>query len=217
MAPVNPIGQIFHRLTIVSRHPQNTSDGKSRWICSCSCGNTTVVALRDLRKGKTRSCGCLKTEMLHSDGRKQHLDVIRSTKHGMYNTSEYRIWQNMKKRCYSEKSKGYPDYGARGITVCDEWKESFEAFYRDVGPRPSPHHTLDRRDNDKGYDKENCRWATWEEQANNRRNNIFHVYQGVARTLAGWIKEFNLDYQQAYSRYYQYGWTIEEIIAGKRD
>lgn len=216
-SPLSLVGQTYARLTVLSRDPQNTADGKSRWKCACECGNEVVVSSRGLKKGTTRSCGCLKADMLRSPERKELLDSIRavSSNHQMSHTNEYRIWQGIKKRCYYERAEGYADYGGRGIRMCDEWKDSFEAFFRDMGPRPSLRHTVERGDSNKNYEPGNCRWATWEEQANNRRNNVFYTYKGVARTLAGWCHKFNLNYRQAYNRRRD-GWSIDEIITGKR-
>lgn len=132
----------------------------------------------------------------------------------MCNTPEYRIWKAIRERCYDLNHKSYSDYGARGVNVCEAWKESFDTFYQDMGPRPSKDHSIDRRDNDKGYCKENCYWATREEQNNNTRRNIFYEHNGVHRTLAAWCKEFGLRYGTVYARMNQYGWTFEEAIRG---
>ena len=117
----------------------------------------------------------------------------------------------MLSRCYNEKNNSYLEYGGCGITVCDEWRESFEAFYQDMGPRPSQDHSIDRKENDKGYSKENCRWDTWEEQASNRRNNLFYDYNGVKRTLAAWCRELSLNYPTVYARL-QSGMPFEKAV-----
>lgn len=117
----------------------------------------------------------------------------------------------MKNRCNNPKAGRYEDYGGRGITVCDEWME-FEAFYRDMGPRPSKHHSIERRENDKGYSKENCHWATKVEQMNNRRNNILYERDGVTKTLAEWCKEKERKYRRVYYRMKRDGWSFEKAI-----
>lgn len=104
-------------------------------------------------------------------------------KHGKNKIPEFRIWQNMLNRCYNEKDSSFSHYGARGITVCPEWRDSFEQFITDMGPRPSNDHSVDRINNNKGYSKENCRWATGNEQMQNRRkfNNSASKYRGVLK------------------------------------
>lgn len=132
-------------------------------------------------------------------------------KHGMRNTPEYEAWRAIKKRCYNKDHEHYDSYGGRGILMCDEWKGSFEAFYRDMGQRPSPEHSLDREDNDKGYDKDNCRWATWEEQNNNRRNNTKYTHDGKTLTLPEWSRELGIELHTLKNRIWQ-GWSFEETI-----
>ena len=118
----------------------------------------------------------------------------------------------MRQRCHNPKNKKYHLYGGRGITVCDEWKESFEAFYRDMGPRPSPEHSIDRRDNNKGYSKENCRWATLVEQANNRRDNLYFDFDGDRKTLTEWCREFGLNYNRIRYLILKKGISFEDAI-----
>lgn len=100
--------------------------------------------------------------------------------HGMTNTSEYRSWHHMKGRCLNPKDYDYKNYGGRGIDICQDWVDSFESFYKDMGPKPSRNHSLERIDNSKGYNKENCKWATRKEQNNNQRKRRDGVkYTGV--------------------------------------
>ena len=197
-------GQLFGRLVVILEHPERDKQGSVRWVCKCdpeNCGNIITVAAHSLKSSNTSSCGCLR-----SDIRRKAM-----TKHGLRNTPEYRVWKAMKNRCYNTKSESYANYGEQGITICDEWKDDFEAFYRDMGPKPTPEHSIDRRDNDKGYNKENCRWATRIEQASNKKNSVFYTYDGKSRTLTGWCRELGLDYDRTYKRIRR-GAIFEEAI-----
>lgn len=129
-------------------------------------------------------------------------------------TREYATWSNIKTRCYNQNCKSYKRYGAKGIQMCDEWRDSFIAFYRDMGPKPSPQHSIDRIDNSKGYEPSNCRWATQEEQVRNRTIAIWLEIDGVRRTSMEWCDIAGTDYHAFYWRY-ENGWSPHECVWGR--
>jgi hypothetical protein len=167
---------VFGRLTVVSRAENKGDD--VRWACRCSCGNEAVVATRELRKGDTRSCGCLNLEVMRSRGT-----------HRMKGTPEHNSWANMIRRCEDPTNTDYGGYGGRGITVCERWRSSFEAFLSDMGPKPSRQHSIDRIDNDRGYEPGNCRWANDREQQRNKRSNHRITAFGETKTIAEWAED----------------------------
>lgn len=168
-ALIDRTGHTFGRLTVISRG-SNASDGEVRWLCKCECGNTTEVRSSHIRAEQVRSCGCLAY-----DNKSRKIGGL-STHH------DYGRWCQMIKRCYDPNHKGYRNYGGRGITVCDKWRSSFAAFLQDMGPSPAGM-TLERLDNDKGYSPENCRWATRQEQTENKRNNRMMIFNDKPQTI----------------------------------
>lgn len=181
---VDITGNRYARLVVIARAPNK--NGRMRWLCKCDCGNMTEVRGEHLKNLATRSCGCF--------------DMERMTTHGKARTKEYGIWVGMKMRCSNPNERSYPDYGGRGITICDRWKESFEAFYADMGPRPSDDHSIDRIKNNLGYGPMNCRWATDMEQVNNRRNTRLVTIDGVTKPLKEWCHEYGMRYTSVLRR-----------------
>lgn len=164
-------GQRFARLSVLGR-AGSTRHKNATWHCVCDCGAACVVSSSDLRRGHTKSCGCAQIEAVITTGKRNRTHGKAS---GGKVVPEYPLWRGMKSRCYNKKSPQFKNYGARGITVCDEWRNSFAAFYRDMGPRPAPHLTVERKNNNRGYSKSNCVWATKSEQMRNTRFNVLNL------------------------------------------
>ena len=187
--------QKFNHLTavkLISRKP-------TRWLCLCDCGNYTSVLTSNLKSGAVKSCGCI-----HHKGNPKHLQS---------NTRVYRIYAKIKRRCFVPEDAAYHNYGGRGITMCEEWKNSFLSFskwayqngYKDEL-------SIDRIDNDGNYCPENCRWVDEKEQANNRRSNRVFTYNGRTQNLSQWCKELNLKYGRIHSRLSR-GWSFEDAVS----
>lgn len=194
--------QRYGRLVVVARDGSDKK-GHALWECKCDCGKRITVRGDHLRRGATQSCGCYMREK----AKKQH------KRHGETGTRLYSIWCNMKKRCDDQKYKSYPNYGAKGIKVCPEWSESFEAFrdwsisngYRDDL-------TIDRIDVYGNYEPENCRWSTMLEQQNNRGNNRVISFRGVSKTVSQWAKETGISEGTIRSRLDR-GWPADRVLA----
>lgn len=162
--PKDMTGLTFGKLTVIA-----IGEGTGRhtyWDCLCQCGKKSTVSGDQLRSGKTTSCGCRRAEA-NKETRMTHGHTAEDKK-----SPEYESWAGMNKRCHNPNNHAYANYGGRGIEVCPEWRDSFEAFLDHVGMKPSPKHSIDRINNDGNYEPGNVRWATAKQQANNRRTNV---------------------------------------------
>lgn len=200
MAKIDIIGKRFNNFTVIAEAERKNS--RLFWLCQCDCGNFRTCSLNNLN-GSHKSCGCL---------RRKRISVLNKT-HGESNnkSKEHRTWLHMKGRCYTVTDHKFANYGGRGIRVCDRWLESFENFLADMGRAPSKKHSLDRRDNNGNYTRDNCHWTTNKNQSNNRRNNIVLHYNGESKTLSQWCEQFKVVYTSAQRRR-KSGLSFEEIF-----
>jgi hypothetical protein len=163
------------------------------WEFTCDCGGSLVSSVTNITNGHTRSCGCLQVEQAYKA-------AMLTKTHGMTHTPIYRTWRNMIGRCYEPCTNGYDNYGGRGITVCAAWRNSFEAFYADMGDRPFPKAQIDRKETNGNYEPGNCKWSTAMANANNRRNTIRLTLHGRTMGLAEWSRETGLHRDTIYDR-----------------
>ncbi|GAB4351360.1 MAG: hypothetical protein Kow0026_08380 [Oricola sp.] len=152
--------------------------GGGHWECECSCGTLRSVHRGNLVRGTSKSCGCMKSAMM--------------TKHGKSETPEYVVWKGMINRCAGHSDANRRNYSERGIVVCERWQQSFEAFLDDMGPRPSPLHSIERNDNNGPYGPTNCRWATMAEQHRNTRRNHMIIVNGEEMCLKDAANRFGV-------------------------
>lgn len=201
---VNLMNQRFGRLVVVKQAGENKWN-QYLWLCQCDCGNKKIVSGYSLKNGDTQSCKCLQKEGV----------IRRNTKHNYARrknkSKTYIIWTSMIQRCVNQNSRDYNCYGGRGIKVCQRWM-NFENFLEDVGEPPTENHSLDRINNNKGYCKENCRWATQKEQARNKNNNNLQTYNGKTQCLSAWAEEYEINYQLLWKRVCVYRWSVEKAL-----
>lgn len=200
MARIDLTGQKFGRLTVIEYVGKDRTNN-TKWRCACDCGKEKVILGKNIRYGKTKSCGCY--------NREKNTGI----KHGQSRTRLYHIWRGMLVRCYNPNDSGYKYYGGRGITMCDEWKNDVNAFSKwamSNGYRDDL--TIDRIDVNGNYEPSNCRWATIKEQENNRRNNHFVTYKGETHTIAEWSEIIGMNHQTLYNRLYYCKGDIEKAF-----
>lgn len=198
---IDMTGQRFGRLTVTER-ASNNKHNCVMWLCRCDCGKDVAVLGSSLRNGSTRSCGCYSAELTRERG----------TTHGMCKSRLYRIWDAMKQRCYATSHKAFENYGGRGITVCNAWRESFEAF-RDwaLSAGYNDDLTLDRMDTDGNYEPSNCQWVSLKDQQSNKRNNRLISYAGKTLTVSEWAEVTGINRSTLFARI-RLGWPCEKII-----
>lgn len=196
----NLSGKRFGRLTAKRGIRKN---GNFYWKCQCDCGNYTDVLPQHLKRGLICSCGCLRSETSSKTHRK----------HGMKQTRLYKIWTEMKGRCYNKNVPAYKNYGGRGIIVCEEWLHDFEAFYNwSISNGYKDELSIDRINVNGNYEPSNCRWATYLEQANNTRANVIIEYNGKKQTIAEWAREIGINYATLQRRIKILKWDVEKAI-----
>lgn len=187
-------GNVYGKLTVI--HFSEIRHKLAHWMCQCECGNTTIVAGSDLRKKSTVSCGC-----------------HRARAGGMCNSPEYTSWQEMKRRCepdYKDKHL----YADRGITLCERWQSSFNNFIADMGSKPFPEATIDRKNNDLGYSPDNCRWATKMEQSHNSRKTRMITHNGETYCLRDWARRLGIAHRTLSTRLAK-GWPPEKVFSSE--
>lgn len=193
-------GKKFGRLTVVKR--VENKGHETMWLCRCDCGNQKNITAGNLKSHKTKSCGCIRKE------------IPNGTRHSYSNTRIYNLWGCMIQRCHNPKNPKYVKYGARGIIVCDEWKNDFENFRRwSFANGYNDNLTIDRIDVNGNYEPSNCRWTTIKEQANNTRRNHYITYKGETKTLKQWSEDLGINYSTLRSRVTSLNWTTEKAFS----
>lgn len=191
------LGKKFGMLTIIKCN--NFIRTIDKVTCKCDCGKKSNVLLDNLLRQNTESCGCLKK-------------ISYSITHRMCGTSEYNSWAAMKGRCYNKNNLNYKKYyGSKGIKVCKKWLK-FENFYKDMGPKPSLKHSLERINYNLGYFKNNCKWGTYIEQGNNKKSVKLLQYKKIKLSLAGWSRITGLNYKILWYRLNKAKWNIEKTL-----
>jgi len=198
------VGQIYGSWTLVDATPvPSVSGGQTRlnYLCQCVCGQQKLVNGSNLRRRLSTSCGCLRDTRTG----------VRSISHGMSKTPLYAVWRTMLQRCDKPNFIQYKDYGGRGIKVCERWYK-FENFYMDMGPPPFPKASIERVDNDRGYEPENVVWADRATQAKNKRTTVRFDFAGSSLTLREWSEKLGVKSATLASRIYVYGWPLERAL-----
>ena len=200
--PAEHIGRVFGYITILEFTGRNE---RSQWLCRgrCACGVEKEWLFNALNLGRTRSCGCLSAEMT----------IARSTKHGLKGTRLYNIWKNMRQRCTNPNTPAYKNYGGRGIQICPEWNDAKVFYNWAMANGYSDDLSIERKDVNKGYNPQNCTWATRKEQNRNTRQNKYIKLFGETKTLADWIDDERVSVNRAaYYKRIEAGYSVERAL-----
>lgn len=201
MKLIDLTGKRFGMLTVICRAADRNGD--AMWKCVCDCGRERIVLGESLRYGHTKSCGCQMRRIL----------LESNIKHGKTNTKLYGVWSTMKSRCLNPNSASYKLYGKRGIKVCEEWANDFQAFYEwAVSTGYHEGLSIDRIDTNGNYEPSNCRWADAKMQANNRRNSHIVTLNGESHTIAEWSKITGIKSSTLYMRLNKYGYSVDDAL-----
>lgn len=184
---LNLIGERYGRLVVIGEADRRRAPcgvTERRFVCRCDCGNIKTIAAQTLRSGSAKSCGCLRREMVEE----------KNTTHGKSKSKLYRVWSSMKDRCLRNGARQFKDYGGRGISICDEWKNSFESFEKWATANGYAEGlTIERIDNNGNYSPGNCKWIPRSEQSKNRRMNHYLTFNNSTRTIQDWANEIGIN------------------------
>lgn len=201
MKLINLVGERFGRLVVIDK--AESKSHHTRWLCLCDCGNKCIVHGTSLKTGNTTSCGCYKKE----NAQKLYSSVRQNDK-GLY-----AVWNGIKQRCSNPNNISYHNYGGRGIKMCSQWEQNYEAFYNwamNSGYKKGLE--IDRVDNNGDYCPENCRWVSHYVQANNKRNIKLYTINGVTKSLPQWCREYNQEYYLVRQRVDKLHWSIIDAL-----
>ena len=201
-------GAVYGRLTVV-RYDHTNRHCASMWLCRCECGQTKVVNMNNLRTGHVLSCGCWQAER-----RIETHTIHGESKSNTARTPEWQAWRNMRQRCLDPGFKDYHNYGGGGITFCERWA-TYTNFLEDMGRMPAAGYTLERIDNNRGYCKENCRWATMSDQGKNTRRIRYLTHDGKTLSLAEWSRATGIKRSTITQRIDACGWPVSKALTHK--
>lgn len=197
-------GRRFGKMLVLHRGEDGKRKGQVKWTCLCDCGEKRDMFSQALQRSDVASCGCFQRAITGERFRTH--GYMSGKRHPLVS-----VWSGIITRTENPNYNRFQDYGGRGIKMCERWRSSFPNFLEDMGERPTSHHSIDRIDNNLGYFKENCRWATKKEQANNKRCNIILTIDGEVKRLADWAVKYNIPKQYITTRLFM-GWTPERAV-----